>query len=101
MPIMISETYETITPESAENGDIADSGFMYENQPYTFRELVDYILLVGFFHPSDSHGVPRWLSTEWDTDYKTGEGELRSIHPGRDRISQKYWRKAVAVALAQ
>lgn len=99
MPIIISETYETVTPESAEHGDIADSGFWYQDQPYTFRELVDYISHAGFVFPSESHGTPRWLSTDWDTDYRTGEGEMRSIHPAKDRISQKYWRKAVAYAL--
>lgn len=101
MPIIISETYEIVTPESAECGDIADSGFCYQAEPYTFRELVEYIRFNGFYNPSDSHGIPRWLSNEGDTDYCTGEREIRSIHPGRDTISQKYWRKAVNYALSR
>lgn len=98
--ILISQTFETYSPESAENGEPDDTGFYFKNVPHSFRELVDLIEAGGFYSASDSHGVPRWLSSYAETtDDYTGEHEIRSIHPGNDRRSQRYWAKAVAYAL--
>lgn len=93
--VTLSLTYEIVTEESAELGDIAESGFLWEDVPHTFRELVDTIESGGFIHPSSSHGVPNWLSSEPEIDYITGESETRSIHPGRGNRSQRYWEKAI------
>lgn len=98
MPIFLSQTYEIVTHESAEHGDIAESGFEWENIPHTFREVVDLILDGGFIHPSDSYGTPRWLTTEADQDFTTGEYESKSLHPGGDARSQRYWTKACRAA---
>ena len=92
--IVISVTYEIVTPESAEYGEIADSGFIKENEQFEFRELINLMWREGYRYPSDSMGTPRWMNTDGDTDYETGDVEYRSIHPGRDQMSQKYWAKA-------
>ena len=39
----LSMTYETVTEESAENGDTEETGFIFENVPHTARELARYI----------------------------------------------------------
>jgi hypothetical protein len=38
--ILVNITYQVVTPESAEHGEDAESGFVTENAEYGFRELV-------------------------------------------------------------
>ena len=101
MPIFLSQTYEIVTEESASYGDAAERGFDWEDAPHTFRELVDLIESEGFTIPSDSHGVPSWLSTEVIHDrafYEDGEHRTLSLHPAKDARSQRYWAKACRAA---
>lgn len=95
--LQLSMTYETVTPESAESGQASECGFVFEDCDCGARELARYITHDGFTNPSDSHGVPAWLSTEPETDYMTGETETRSIHPGRDPQSQKAWARVLRI----
>lgn len=94
--LKITKTYDVVTEESAEHGDFADSGFVYKDQPYGFRELIETIEFGGFNEPDSSHGVPRWLSTAPDQDYRTGDYTTYSLHPARDKQSMCYWDKAMA-----
>ena len=95
MPILISETYEIMTPESAAIGEHEEIGFNFKYEQYTFRELVDYLKRKGYRH---NHG--RWVSTDFETtDYRTGEEESLSLHPASDSRSQRYFWKAVRIAL--
>lgn len=96
--IILSQTYEIVTPESAEYGEAADRGFDWEDCPHTFRETVELIRDGGFIYPSASYGAPGWLSTEPEHDYWTGETEQKSLHPGEDARSQRYWEKACKAA---
>lgn len=96
--IKLSQTYEIVTEESAELGEAEDSGFDWQDVDYTFKELIDLIKREGFYYPSDSHGVPRWLSTDPVQNCSDGSYETKSIHPGRDKQSQKYWVKACKAA---
>ena len=101
MPIILSQTYEIVTAESAELGDAEERGFDWEGCPHSFRETVDLINRGGFIHPSDSHGVPRWLTTEVIQDrayFEDGEHRTLSLHPGSDARSQRYWAKACRAA---
>lgn len=95
--LQIAMTYETITSESAEDGEAADRGFVFEACDCTARELAYYIEREGFTEPSDSHGVPRWLTAYGDTDYRTGEVENRSIHPGGDAQSLRVWARVLRI----
>lgn len=95
--LQLSMTYETITPESAEDGDTADSGFVFEACDCGARELARYITHDGFTSPSCSHGVPRWLTAYGEADYRTGEVENRAIHPGTDKQSQKVWARVLKI----
>lgn len=98
MPIILSQTYEIVTEESAAEGDAEERGFDWEDVPHTFRETVDLINRGGFFSPSCSHDVPRWLSDDPTPDYTTGGWETKSLHPARDARSQRYWEKACRAA---
>lgn len=101
MPIQLSQTYEIVTEESAQDGEAADSGFDWQDVAYSFRDTVELIKSEGFNVPSCSPGVPGWLSTEVIQDrayFERGEHRTLSLHPGRDARSQRYWEKACRVA---
>lgn len=95
----ISKTYQTITPESAEDGDFADSGFEFENVEYTFRELVGEMreYLETSSYPLSNGENDFWVSSGFETtDYATGEETSYSLHFDRSNPERlrKYWRKA-------
>jgi len=102
--LLISRCYSTITPESAENGDFADTGHVYEATPFTFSELVRE--LRDFYSLSCSHPGPRPCASVWAcsgyqvTDYSTGEEREETLHFSRDNAPrlEKYWGKALRAA---
>lgn len=102
--ILVSKTYDIVTEESAEYGDIAESGFVFENSEYGFRELVR--LMRNFPNPScypTMGEIHCWLSSDPSQDYFTGDVETESIHYSKDNPQRnaKYWRwamRAVGVA---
>lgn len=98
MPILLSQTFEVVTEESAQDGEVAERGFDWEDTPHSFREVVALIKDGGFIHPSNSHGVPGWLSTEAVQDIHDGSSETKSLHPAKDSRSQRYWEKACRAA---
>lgn len=101
--ILITKTYDIVTYESAENGESAESGFVFEDVEYSFRELVDMIERGGFTNSScypPKGDTREWLSNEPDTDYVTGDVETESIHysdKNKPRAA-KYWTKAFRAA---
>ena len=99
--IKISKTYEIVTHESAEHGEAAEHGFIFESEGYTFRELVQ--LMRDYNNPScspASGGVYEWLSSHADIDYTTGAETIESIHYSAENepSKAKYWRKAMVLA---
>jgi hypothetical protein len=92
--MLISKTYETVTPESAEHGDIEDSGFDYENENFTFKEFLHEIETSGCIY---SEGCT-WLYSEPQIeDYGTCETKSYALHYSRKNAprNQKYWDKAI------
>ena len=99
--IKISKTYEVVTHESAEHGEAAEHGFIFENEGYTFRELVQLMRDYNNLSCSPaSGGVYEWLSGNSDTDYATGAETIESIHYSAENEPKKakYWRKAMVLA---
>jgi hypothetical protein len=95
--LSFSMTYSCVTPESAEDGEFSEGGFIWEDATCTFRELVDYIENDGFtkWSNSDSTG---WLSTDYYiSDYHTGEERQESLHADNAR-SLRYLEKAYNMA---
>lgn len=100
--ILISRTFETVTPESAEDGEVAESGFVSISEPVSFRELVSLMC----DHPVPSCYPPRgeafeWLSTYGEESFRDGyEVRTESLHFGRSNPPRrlKYWRKAMIAA---
>jgi hypothetical protein len=99
--IRIHRTYAIVTPESAEDGEAADSGFLSENESVSFRELVS--IMRDYCVPSCSRpsGSPRdWLSTHPSQDYRDCSETTESLHFSRQNSPRmaKYWRKAMVFA---
>jgi hypothetical protein len=101
--ILINATYDTVSHKSAEHGESADSGFLWTNAQYTFKELVDLIER-GYFNNCSCYPATgdtrEWLTNEPCEDYATGETTTESIHYSKDNLprSEKYWRKAFVAA---
>jgi len=90
MPItefIVTETYATTTPESAADGDFADTGWINKDgrRFNTLFEVAEYLNDRGAWYPS-STSIDRytWFSTEADIDYRTGEETVYSFHLYQD-----------------
>ncbi len=99
--IIISRTFDVVTPESAEDGESADSGFLAESESVTFRELVS--LMESHPNPScyPSRGESyEWLSSHPETNYRDASETTESLHFSRENPPRrlKYWRKAMRAA---
>lgn len=87
MTLLLSETFEIVTDESARHNDAADRGFIREDEPVTVKDAIG--ALRECCEPSSSPIRPEtvtgyeWASTEAQQDYRTGEYESRSIHVKR------------------
>lgn len=100
--ILISKTYSEITPESAEDGEFSDSGFVFEDAECTFRELVDYLKehKGSSCYPCKGE-ISEYFSSGFSVDdYQTGTETGTSIHYSRKNPSRKdkYWKLAVKAA---
>lgn len=92
--LMLSKTYQVATYESAEDGDYAEDGFEFENEPFSFRELLQ--ALDDYAEPSDSRIGPRtWVSTYPEIDYRTGAETTYNLHFVGPESKRKYWVKAL------
>ncbi len=102
MPIYVTQTYELITHESAEEGEAAETDILFSGQPYTFRELVD--LMRDHPEPSCSRFGDRdgrvWFSSYPDQDFRTGSWDSTAIHLATpdDSRAARYWIKAARIA---
>lgn len=100
MPLLISRCYSETTPESAEDGDFPDTGFVYESQEFTFRELVCELRAFCTLSDSRFSGVVTWACSGFETDYRTGTEREETLHFSRDNAPHlhKYWPKALRAA---
>ena len=78
--IKYSITFTTITPESAEHGDFADTGFEVEDDTDTLRDLLDIAENHGIVQNS-TNDLTEWFSSNYViTDYSTGEEKQYCLH---------------------
>ena len=96
--LLISKTYEVVTEESAEHGEVEESGFEFESESFSFRDLVRELRY--FPHPSCSViGPGVWVSSEPEQDYRTGEYRSEHLHFVGPERKEKYWIKALKLVL--
>lgn len=78
----IAVYFEIITPESAEEGEAADSGEAEEVEVDDVEEAIKMLKHDGATEPSSSHFHPgvwyNWVDP--DIDYRTGESRYQSYH---------------------
>jgi hypothetical protein len=79
-----SVTYEIVTPESAEECDAAERGFVCEN--VSLREALAEIdgASEASEWPFDGRNDAWFTNYEYGTDYATGAQESRSLHMPRN-----------------
>lgn len=94
-------TYDIVTPESAENGDTAENGFVLPGGYHVDVATaiadtegdyeMDLRTALNYVCPQENSG--RWF-TECDgrENYRTGEHETRSLHPPRSITASSYRR---------
>lgn len=100
--ILIDKTFEIVTEESAESGEVEDAGFSAINERVTFRELVE-MMRDSYIHASQFPVIRStrvWFTSESNQDYRTGEYRSESIHfsESNPAIKAKYWIKAMKCA---
>jgi hypothetical protein len=72
-------TYDTVTPESAEHGDVAACGFSTEPETVTLREAVEDIRRAGVAYVEATYNGLR-VSHLDELDYRTGEVTTETTH---------------------
>lgn len=106
--ILISRTFSEWTPESSEDGDFSDKGFIDECEQVSFKELV--ALMKQHPHASQSPVSLKgdttnvWYTSEaYTKDYYKGIEREECIHFHQDNTpnAAKYWRLAKSVAFEQ
>lgn len=74
-----SITYEIVTPESAEEGDAAERGFIAER--VTLRDAHDALRFEGdACDASDYPGPARWYTFAPSVDVRTGAETSKALH---------------------
>lgn len=96
--ILVSRCYAETTPESADDGDHSDSGFVYESEPMTFSELVREIRGEGF---NWCPGADWLLADCGCVDFSTGTHREETLHfaHGNEPHLRKWFNLAVRFAL--
>lgn len=88
-------TYDIVTPESAEDGDTAESGFISDGE--TLRDAISD-LFSGRTSAADSgQGIEnssRWFSYYHGMEFETGAYETRALHPPEGITPASYGRLA-------
>lgn len=98
--LLISKTYEIITQESAENGDVEERGFVWEDSPCEFREVVRYLEGTVASQNPIINVENVWFTHYGDMDYSSGESENVSYHYSKQNPSKnlKHWKAAIIAA---
>lgn len=96
--ILISKTYQDVTPESAEYGDFSGQGFLTECEQVTFRELVDLMKEHNESSCSPDNGsTHNWYSCyPYTYDFRKGITRTEAIHFHTENTpnAAKYWKWA-------
>lgn len=102
-PFSVSMTYEVVTPESAEHGDVEDRGYDYEDERMTLTEVVTEVRRKGPWEeaqimPAYERGkrgpqgalLRLYPSGEGDINYRTGAETRHTLHiRGSDRAIRR------------
>ncbi|KWE37404.1 hypothetical protein [Burkholderia territorii] len=98
-PMKFHQTYAVVTDESAENGEAEETGFDWQDMPYTFKQLVHTLEFeYAGAEPSDyPSSNPRWITSYGERDMHDGSFRNISLHPANDR-ARRWWPQALKAA---
>lgn len=98
--LLISKTYEIITEESAENGEAEESGFVWENSPCEFREVVRYLEGAEPSQSPITNVAQVWFTHYGEQEYITGDYENVSYFYSKQNPPKnlKHWKAAIIAA---
>jgi hypothetical protein len=79
--VLLGVTYQVVTPESAEHGDVAEEGWEREMESMRFRDAVDYIMRTGpYGDPQRLRGDELiFYGTDSEVDFRTGAEKTYDI----------------------
>lgn len=97
--INVTMTWDEVTPESAAQGDTSDRGTQFEDEPLSFRELVDMIRAHG--NPEFGGHLGSVYFSDEIVDYRTGTRTSYALHYSRNNppSRRKWFDLAVRVAI--
>ena len=76
----VSKTYDVVTHESAEDGEAAESGFVFEDSRMTLRETLREIDNLGGYHlQRDADGLTLYRQ-DAEIDYRSGDSTTYALH---------------------
>lgn len=76
----VSKTYDLVTYESAEDGEAAESGFVFEGYRMTLRETLREIDDLGCFHlQRDADGLTLYRQ-DAEVDFRSGDSTTYALH---------------------
>lgn len=98
--LLLSKTFETITEESAAEGEAEDRGFLWEDSPHTVREAADRIRGLESSQSPITRPDSVWFTSYGEADYRTGETENESVHfsHANNPHALRYWKAAILAA---
>jgi hypothetical protein len=75
----VSKTFSVVTPESAEHGDYDHHGYIFEDQLYTLKEVLNLLLNEGYYL---TYSIPGLIFEQLDPDidYSNGNETYKYIH---------------------
>lgn len=84
-PFSVSMTYEVVTPESAEHGDVEDRGYDYQDKRMSLSDVVREVESHGPYDEiqemDDRRGaLLRLYESDGSTDYRTGAETRHQLH---------------------
>ncbi len=101
--MFISKTYDIVTPESAEQGDVADSGFEFADvrvTEYRAQEIRKQLrdLACPRLNDWDHGGATVYADEAYIRDYRTAESVSEALHftfesPAEARAFRKIWNR--------
>lgn len=85
MKFLVSKTYAIVTPESASEGDFAETGFEFKDQEYSLSDLKHLIKSEGFFRERNRGGkkscpCSTWLESDPEEDHSDGSAITYNLH---------------------
>lgn len=91
---LVNKTYEIVTPESAEQGDAEDRGFVFEDKKMSPEDLASEIRNENYSEWSSSDKTGWITAYDEDGDFRTGERTNYSLHfkklDGSELTSEDY-----------